>query len=345
MNDFLFVKFKIMKAAVFYGPRDIRTEEVERPAIQDDEVLIKVKACGICGSDLHMYKLNMFSVVLLRQSEKGGIPGHEYSGVVEEVGSKISGFKKGDRVVSFSSGGMAEYVPVRNVVKIPSGVSYEEAALIEPLSNSYYALIKGNPSKEENVVIFGAGTIGLGIIQCIKAFDFNINKLIAIDLSDFRLNTAKLLGADEVINARKKNPRLRIKKFVQSVPLPQMPTIATPKVDVIYDCVGYVKDHKGPLVLQQAIDMASVGTGRIIIHGLYEGAISLNLMELVTKQVTIMGSFGFSPEGVKKCFDLLQSKKVDESQIITHRFSLDEAKEAFETQSNTEESIKVLIKP
>ncbi|MFW9825885.1 MAG: zinc-binding dehydrogenase, partial [Candidatus Thorarchaeota archaeon] len=306
MEDNSKVKSRKMKAAVFYGPRDIRTEEVEKPTIQDDEVLIKVKACGICGSDLHMYKLNMFSVALLRQSEKGGIPGHEFSGIVEQVGSNINGFKKGDRVVSFSSGGMAEYVPVRNVVKIPSGVSFEEAALIEPLSNSYHALMKGNPSKEENVVVFGAGTIGLGIIQCIKALQIPINKLIAIDLSDLRLNRAKLIGANEVINVRKNNPIVKIKRLVKSVPFPIIPTVSIPKVDVIFDCVGYVKDQKGSIVLQQAVNMASSITGRIVIHGLFEDIVPINFMEVITKQITLMGSFGFTPEGILKCFELLQ---------------------------------------
>ncbi|MHA1883749.1 MAG: zinc-dependent alcohol dehydrogenase, partial [Promethearchaeota archaeon] len=160
-----------MKAAVFYGVRDIRIEDVEMPRIQDDEILIKVKACGICGSDLHMYKLNLFSLALLRPLTKGGIPGHEVSGCVVEVGSKVREIKEGDRVVAFNSGGMAEYAPVRNVIKIPPEVSYEAASMLEPLSNSYYALMKGNPSSEENVIVFGAGTIGLGILQCVKALD------------------------------------------------------------------------------------------------------------------------------------------------------------------------------
>jgi len=339
-----------MKAAVFYGPRDIRTEEVEKPKIKDNEILINVKACGICGSDLHMYKLNMFSLILLRSLAEGGIPGHEFSGDVEEVGSKVNGIKEGDRVVAFATGGMAEYVPVPcfqdgNVFKLPSEVSYEEAATLEPLSNSYHAMMKGNPSKGENVLIFGAGAIGLGIIQCLKALDISINKLIVIDLSDYRLNTAKRLGADEVINARKNNPGIRIKKLVESIPLPQMPSIIMPKVDVIYDCVGYMKEHKGPIVLQQAIDMASVNTGRIVIHGIFEDIISLNLVAMIAKQITIMGSFGFTPDEAKKSLELLQTKKVDQSKIISHEFPLDKAKEAFETQCKIDESIKVLIKP
>ena len=344
-----------MKAAVFYGPRDIRTEEVEIPKIQDNEILIKVKACGICGSDLHMYKWNMFTLTLVRHLAKGGIPGHEFSGVVEKIGSKVNGIKEGDRVVAFSNGGMAEYVPVpfipptleqaSNIIQLPSEVSYEEGATLEPLSNSYHAMMKGNPSKGDNVVIFGAGAIGLGIIECLKALDINTNKLIVIDLSDHRLNIAKQLGADEVINARKSNPRIRIKNLVESISLPQAPAMKMPKVDVIYDCVGYMKEHKGPIVLQQAISMASVNTGRIVIHGIFEDIISLNLVELIAKQITIMGSFGFTPDEAKKSLELLQTKKVDQSKIISHEFPLDKAKEAFETQCNVDESIKVLIKP
>jgi threonine dehydrogenase-like Zn-dependent dehydrogenase len=323
---------------------------VEDPKIQDNEILIKVKACGICGSDLHLYKLNMFSPVLLRPLAEGGIPGHEYSGEVVEVGSKVRGIKEGDRVVGFSNGGMAEYIPVTfnedaRVFQIPSGVSYEEAATLEPLSNSYHAMMKGNPSKGENVVIFGAGAIGLGIIQCIRALEFDINKLIVIDLSDYRLNAAKELGADEIINAKNNNPILKIMELVESIPLSLINSLKMPKVDVIYDCVGYMKQNKGPIVLQQAIDMASENTGRIIVHGLFEDTVSLNLTLMIAKQISILGSFAFTREEIKKSLELLQMKKVDRTKIITHEFPLDKAKEAFETQCNTDESIKVLLKP
>lgn len=323
---------------------------MEKPKIQDDEILIKVKACGICGSDLHLYKLNLFSPILLRPLAEGGIPGHEYSGNVEKVGRNVRGIKEGDRVVAFTNGGMAEYVPVAfnqdaNVFQIPPEVSYEEAATLEPLSNSYHAMMKGNPSKGENVVIFGAGTIGLGIIQCLKALEVDINKLIVVDLSDYRLNAAKQLGADEVINARKNDPFIKIMTLVESIPLSLMSGLSMPKVDVVYDCVGYMKEHKGPIVLQQAINMASESTGRIVVHGIFEDRVSLDLIAMIGKQITIMGSFSFTPLDVAKCLELLQTKKVDQSKIITHEFPLDKAKEAFETQCNTDESIKVLIKP
>jgi (R,R)-butanediol dehydrogenase/meso-butanediol dehydrogenase/diacetyl reductase len=339
-----------MKAAVFYGPRDVRTEEVENPIIQDNEILINVKACGICGSDLHMYKLNLYSPILTRPLKKGGIPGHEYSGVIVEVGKNIKKFKKGDRVVALSNGGMAEFVPVPitygyNVYKLPPSVTYEEAATLEPLANSYHALMKGKPFNGANIVIFGAGAIGLGIIQCIKALGIEPNKLIVIDLSDSRLSLAKKLGADETINAKTGSVPSKIMEIVGPMPTFGPALLPMPKVDIVYDCVGYIKDQKAPLVLQQAINMVRQFTGTVVVHGIFEESVKLDLLFFVGKEVTIKGSFGFTPLEVKKSINLIVNKKIDRSKIISHEFTLDKAKEAFETQCNTNESVKVLLKP
>ncbi len=338
-----------MKAAVFYGPRDIRTEEVEKPKIQDNEILINVKACGICGSDLHMYKLNLYTPLLVRPLKKGGIPGHEYSGVIVEVGKNIKRYKVGDRVVALANGGMAEYVPVPiiygyNVYKLPPSVSYEEAATLEPLANSYHALMKGKPFNGANIVIFGAGAIGLGIIQCLKALDIEPNKLIMIDLSDSRLNLAKKLGADEIINANSENVFSRIIKIVGPMPTFRPSIIPMPKVDIIYDCVGYIKDQKAPLVLQQAINMARQFSGTVVVHGVFEESVRLDLTFMVGKEVTVKGSFGFTPLEMRKSIKLLENKKFDRSKIISHEFPIEKAKDAFETQCKTNESVKVLIK-
>lgn len=339
-----------MKATVFYGRRDIRTEEVEKPKIQDNEILINVKACGICGSDLHMYKLNLFTPILTRPLKKGGIPGHEYSGVIEEVGKNIKRLKVGDRVVALSNGGMAEYVPVpitygSNVYKLPPSVGYEEAATLEPLANSYHALMKGKPFNGANIVIYGAGAIGLGIIQCLKALGIKPNKLIMIDLSESRLKLAKELGADVIINAKKENVPSKIMKIVGPMPTFGPAIFPMPKVDIVYDCVGYIKDQKAPLVIQQAINMVRSYTGTVVVHGIFEESIQLDLTFMIAKQVKVIGSFGFTPLEMKKSIKLLENKQVDRSKIISHEFSIDKAKKAFETQCDTNESVKVLIKP
>jgi threonine dehydrogenase-like Zn-dependent dehydrogenase len=339
-----------MKAAVFYGPRDIRTEEVEKPEINENEILVNVKACGICGSDLHLYKLNLFSLILVRPLKNGGIPGHEFSGVVAKVGSKVDDFKEGDRVAAVYMGGMAEYVPVPvmpgfNVLKLPSSVTFEEAATLEPLANSYHAMMKGNPFKDANIVIYGAGAIGLGIIQCLKALDVDSNNLIVIDLSDYRLNIAKKLGAKDIINAKTTIPHTKVTKIVGVEPLMRSADIVMPKVDIVYDCVGSVKNQKGPLVLQQAINMVRDATGTIVVHGIFEDTATLDLLFMVGKEVTIKGSFGFTGEEFKKSLELIENKKIDRSKIISHEFPIDQAKEAFETSCNADKSAKVLIKP
>ena len=339
-----------MKAAVFYGPRDVRVEEVEMPKIQDNEILVKVKACGICGSDLHMYKQGLFIDTLCRPLKKGGIPGHEFSGDVVKVGKKVRKIKEGDRVAAISNGAMAEYIPVPyvrgfTVHKLPPEVSYEEAATLEPLANSFHATLKANPSKGENIVIFGIGAIGLGIIQCLKALELEINKIIAVDISDSRLELARQLGVDGVINANKDDPFEKIVDFVGSIPLTIIPTISIPKVDIAYDCVGYIKDFPGNPVIQQAINIVRDFKGRVIVHGLFEKNVTLDLQPLVGKQISIIGSYGCLPSEIKQAIELIQLKKIDRSKIISHEFPLDQAKKAFETQCNINESIKVLIKP
>ncbi len=339
-----------MKAAVFYGPRDVRTEEVEIPEIQKNEILVKVKACGICGSDLHMYRLGLFSDTLCRPLKNGGIPGHEFSGDVVKVGRKVRRIKEGDRVVAMANGGMAEYIPVPvfsglTVHKVTPEVSYEEAATLEPLANSIHATLKANPSKGENAVIFGLGSIGLGIIQCLKALELGLNKIIAVDISDHRLEVAKQLGADGVINASIDDPYEKIVDFVGSIPLTINPAITIPKVDIVYDCVGYIKEHPGIPVIQQGINMVRDFKGRVIVHGLFEKNVSLDLLPMVGKQITIIGSFGSMPSEIKQGLELIRTKKIDRKKIISHEFPLDRAKEAFETQCKVNESVKVLIKP
>ena len=339
-----------MKAAVFYGPRDIKTEEIEKPGIGENEILVEVKACGICGSDLHMYKLDLFTEMLCRPLDKGGIPGHEFSGDVVEVGSQIQGIEVGDRVAAFFMGGLAEYAPVQvftgfNVFKLPPEITYEEGATLEPLANSLHAALKANPAKGENAVIFGAGIIGLGVVQCLKALDVGLNKIIVVDVSEHRLDVSKKLGADEVINAAVDDPIEKVTEIVGSVPLMFASSESTPAVDIVYDCVGYIKDRPEPQVIQQGIRMVRDFTGRVVVHGVFEEDVSLDLMPMVIKQVDVLGSYGFIPSEVEQALELMRIKKVDRLGLVSHEFPLDQVKEGFEAQCKIEESVKVLIKP
>jgi 2-desacetyl-2-hydroxyethyl bacteriochlorophyllide A dehydrogenase len=340
-----------MKAAIFHKPFNITTEDVEMPEIGDGEILLNIKACGICGSDLHMYKLDLYTEKLCRQTSKGWVPGHEFAGDVLKVGKNVPDFQAGDRVAAVSSGGgFAEYNPVMvypgfNVFKIPPEMSYEEAATVEPFANSLHATLRGKPDDGENAVVFGAGIIGLGIVQCLKALEIKLNKIIVVDVSDRRLELAKKLGADEIINAARTDPDEKIREIVGWSPLIFYPEESTAQVDVIYDCVGYIKERPEPPVLQQAINMVKEFSSRIVVHGLFEENIPLDLSYFVVKQVDVLGSYGFFPEEIAQALELIGTGKVNRKQIITHTFPLDQAKQAFDMQCDVDNSVKVIIKP
>ncbi|MCP4752213.1 MAG: zinc-binding dehydrogenase [Proteobacteria bacterium] len=340
-----------MKAAIYHEPKNVTTETVEKPTIGPEGILIRVRSCCICGSDLHMYKLGLFTDILCLKSEGGLIPGHEFSGDVVEVGDQVKDFAVGDRVVAYGNGGLAEYVPVSpvrpglNVYKIPDEVSYKEGATLEPLANSIHATKKGNPAKGETAMIFGAGIIGLGIVQALKALDLKMGKILVVDVSDKRLEMAKHLGADGVINASREDPYQKAMEMAGGEPLYLSPEISMPKVDIVYDCVGYVQDRPEAPVLQQAIFIARALTGRIVTHGIFEAPLTMDFSMLVGKQIQIIGSYGGWPDDTAQGIELMQTKKIDREQLICHEFSLDQAKEAFDTQANVADSIKVLVNP
>jgi threonine dehydrogenase-like Zn-dependent dehydrogenase len=121
--------------------------------------------------------------------------------------------------------------------------------------------------------------------------------------------------------------------------------LSTPAVDIVYDCVGYIRDRPEPQVIEQAMALVRATTGRIVVHGVFEDSITLNLMPMVGKELSVLGSFGFQPPDVARAMELMQAKKVDREGLISHTFPLDRAQEAFEAACAVEDSVKVLIKP
>ena len=341
-----------MKAVIFHEPGKITTEDVPKPSIGDMDILVKVRACGICGSDLHMYRLGVFTEGLCRPSEGGLIPGHEFSGEVVEVGKDVSGISVGDKVAALTFGGMAEYVPVTpailgmTVYKMPEGVGWVEAATTEPLGNSLHATELGEPKDGQNAVIFGAGIIGLGIIQSLKVLGIKLNKLIMVDVSDKRLEMAKELGADEVINAAKEDVYQRCIDITGEVPVTVLAgAMTSPNVDVVYDCVGYIQERPEPPVLQTAL-MIAKEYGKVVVHGAFEAPVTLEMMPMVAKHIQVLGSYGFDiTKDGDRALALMADKKVDRMKIVTHEFPIDQAKEAFDIQTQVDNSVKVVIKP
>ncbi len=211
-----------MKALVITGVSKVELQELEIPKYKTDEVLIKVKYCGICGSDLPRALdggVHSFPIVV----------GHEFSGQIVEVGAAVESVKVGDRVTagallpcgkceacqqgrpamctnygfigSRQNGAMAEYVAVKaqNVVKLPDEVDYKEGAMIEPLTVALHGIQRVNIKAGATALVFGAGTIGLLALQCLKAV--GAGKVYMVDVVDKKLELAKKLGADDVINS------------------------------------------------------------------------------------------------------------------------------------------------
>jgi len=346
-----------MKAAVFYGPRNIKLEEIDRPKILEQEVLIKVKVAGICGSDLHYYKGEGG-----RELPPGTVLGHEFSGEVVAVGDGVKKIKVGDRVavepllgcekcqfctvgqyhlckelkhIGFEwKGGFAEYTkaPERKVFKLPDNVSYEEAALLDCYAVSVHAIHRVKVEINDIVIIFGGGPIGLTTTQVVKAA--GVKKVIVVDLIDKILQIAKNAGADVTIDASKVNVVNEINKLTNGL-----------GADVIFECVGGTAP-----TLAQAIRAVKPG-GTIGIIGMYRGLPNMNLRIAHTKEINIVFIWSYAkwktiPE-FKIALDMLAEKKLDAKPLITHKFPLSKIEEGFSTIENKKDSgaIKVLIIP
>jgi threonine dehydrogenase-like Zn-dependent dehydrogenase len=286
---------------------------------------------------------------VLRATAQGEIPGHEYSGVVHKVGANVAGYAVGDRVVGVTGGGgFAEYVPVPvnpfQIAHMPDNVSFEEAATTEPLADSLQMVRLAAVQPGENVVVFGVGIIGLGVIQALRALNVPAAKIVAIDVSPARLAVARAVGATDAVNPRDTDLQGALKKICgyTTLTFPQAEDIAN--VAVVIDCAGYLKHMQGPAPLESALQMLQPEGGRIICFGAYEGDVTLNLMPLINKQASIRGSMGYAPEDIQRALALMAAGKVDRRMLISDRFALDRITEAFETQGNGA-AIKVLVKP
>jgi len=332
-----------MKAAVFHGPRDIRFEEIEKPTLEEGEVLVRVRACGICGSDLHTYRHGMFQEVLGLPVETGCVLGHEFSGEIAEIRGDVTGVKVGDRVITVSSGANAEYVKISHpatelLIPFDESISFVEAATTEPLGTSLHAVNLADPKDREIHVIMGAGIIGLGVLQCIKSR--SSAKTIVVDLSDKRLAMATELGADMTMNAGKADVVLQM----MGSGLLDLDGMLAGSVDAVYDCAGVTKSFEGTTVLQQALSIVKED-GKVIIVAVFEKQPEIEWNLVVRKGIRIFGSWAWTPEELVEASRLISSGKIDRKPLVSHTFSLEDAKKAYETQLQEEEAIKVVLTP
>lgn len=329
-----------MKAAVIRNnPRRICIEEVPIPTPGPDDVLVLVKACGLCGSDIHGF-LDAES----RGRVEGLIMGHEPSGIVAASGDRVTHFHPGDRVVidpqfscgtcyacrhawyniceqggiigsalrGFHQGAMAEYVVVgeRHLHRLPDEMSFEEGALMEPVSNAIHAVNRAGIRVGDRVAVMGAGTIGLCMIQAARVA--GAGHITAIDISDYHLEMAKQLGADEVVNSTRCEAIETVKNLYDGI-----------GADVTIEAVGLGETYRQASLMTRK-------RGTLVFFGAARDTANINLYPFLHRELNIVGCTGFDVE-LDIGLSLVKQGKIQVKPLITHCFSIKDTAEAIET--------------
>lgn len=327
-----------MQAVRFYGADDIRLENIAIPEIEPDEVLVKVAYAGICGSDLHIYNKGMFI------DNPPQTMGHEFSGVIETVGSDVECLKIGDKVVGdpkvscglcelclsgksnlcpdlgflgeVAPGSFAEYMPVKSekILLIPKEVSLLEAALAEPLAVAIHTSKKGDFSSKSNIGIIGAGTIG--VITALLAQDYyKVNNTYLVDVSQDRLKLACENGVQNVI-----------KKYD-----------LCDAADIVVEAAG------SGFALADALDWVKP-EGKVVIAGIYEETIDFDPNVIVAKELNVTGIHGYHYQDISAALRILAEKSIDLSNIFKVT-SMEKAQEVFKSLREEKKVLKVLLSP
>ena len=334
-----------MKAAVFEKIGVVKVKEVPIPEIGDNDVLIKVKLTGICGTDWSIYN-GWYSADKLPM-----IPGHEFSGVIAKLGKNAKGLKEGDRVTidpslscgecinckrgltniclkggvlgCHKAGALCDYICVdyRKTFLLPDGISLEEGAMAEPAAVGVHAARKAGVADNQNILIFGSGTIGLMVLQACKV---NKTKVLIIDPVDARLKIARNHGAD--YTAKPEVTREQVKNI-----------FGEDGIDTIFICVG------NPKTIDQAFSLARKGTRLIVLGGFNDNA----KMVPATVQFCendMVGCVIYTKDDFGRALDYLKAGIIKVRGMITHKFALEEIDRAYNLiKSRPAEVIKVLV--
>lgn len=342
-----------MKAAVIRdNPRRIAIEEMEIPVCKPDEVLVHVKACGLCDSDIHGF---------MDEASKGRVAGlvmgHEPSGIVAECGENVEGYRPGDRVVinpqffcgecyackhswfnicenggiigsslrGFKQGAMAEYVtvPKENLHVLPEGLSFAEGAMIEPVANAIHAVNRAGVKIGDCVAVVGAGTIGLCMIQAAKLAGAGC--VAAIDISDFHLDMARRLGADIVINSAKMDSIEEVKKNFHGI-----------GADVTLEAVGIGETYRQASLMTRK-------RGTLVLFGAAKETALIHLYPFLHRELNLVGCTGFDAE-VDIGLQMLLEGKMQVQPLITREYPIEETAEAIHAAvSESNDILKIVL--
>lgn len=330
-------------------PFTVEVINLDKPSLRGNEVLIKVKATGICGSDVHAYRgthpFRKPPVIL----------GHEIAGEVEEVGKKVKNIQLGDpitvepqthcgscpycfegkynlclqkKVMGTSEwrGSFAEYVvaPEDILYKLPEEVTYEKGALVEPLAVGVHTVKEAKLRLGESVVIFGAGTIGLVVLACLHVA--GATKVVVTDIQEFNLKLASQLGATQTVNVNKLSPKKAVDKLTGGRGV-DVAIIAAAVEGLVKEATQVVKK-----------------TGRIIVPAIFDEYAKVDMFPIVYGEQHLQGSWAYTKKDFTIAIDLLALGKVNLNSLITHRIPLDNAQKAFEVlDKRSEKVVKILF--
>lgn len=340
-----------MLIAVYHNNKDIRIQDIPRPKIEPEEILVKVMACGICGSDvMEWYRIPKAPRVL----------GHEATGTIVKTGEKVTTYLIGDRVfishhvscnkcryclkghhtacetlhtTNYYPGGFSQYIRVPKinveygVYTLPSNMSYEEGTFIEPLGcvvrgQRLAATVQGH----DTTLIIGSGTSGILHIQLAKLR--GVQKIIAADINPHRLELAEKFGAHHTINVRENLPQ-KLREINRGKLADQVIicTGATQAALTALECVD-----KGGTILFFAIPEPTV-------------KIPIPITQFWRNEITIKTSYGASQKDLEESLKILAQKKINVTDMITHKLSLQDISAGFRLMSETGKSLKIIIEP
>jgi len=336
-----------MKVAMYYNNSDVRLEEVEKPVISDNEILLKVMASGICGSDImEWYRIKKAPLVL----------GHEVAGEVAEVGKTVTKFSVGDRITvthhvpcndchycidgnttmcetlrttKFYPGGFAEYLQIpginieKGTLKLPENVSYSEGTFVEPLGCVVRSHKKAEIKGKHTVLVLGAGLSGLLHIKLAKSRGCRV---IATDISETRREAAEKAGADLLIDA-KDDVSVKVQEFFGR------------KADRVIVCAGVMP------AFRQAIESVDRGGSILIFAPLGpDEKLPIPVESMWKNGISIVTSYAADKKDLEEALQLISEGKVDVSDMVTHELPIEETGKGFRLFADGE-SIKVIIKP
>lgn len=339
-----------MKSAVFYEKHKLVIENIETPTPGENEVLIKVMACGICGTDVHIFEGDEGAAA----TPAGTVLGHEFSGVVEKVGANVIDYKVGDRVCvdpnklcgdcyycrngighfcenmigigTTVNGGFSEYcvVPVSQLYKVSDKTTFEEAAMAEPVACCMHGIDMCDISCGDTVMVIGGGMIGLIMLQLAKLK--GAAKLIIVEPVEAKREHAKRLGADICINPFSDDVKAVLKAN------------NIERINTVIECVGNVK------TMEQAISYAGKKS-TVMLFGLSkpDDTLPIKPFELFKKEIVLKASY-INPYTQTRAIELINSGKIDVSSMIYSVNSLDELPEILADNERRRQG-KIIIKP